>query len=156
VKLEKLYNQLLEEITNKNIIFNPRNLEYLDAWLNIGDEDMESYKTHGLKTIKYIIDEVRALKFPLRVYRGISWHDDKEPNILKSTSEYESNISWTTDIRTAQKFGNVVFTGIIPSLNDLDIEYTIKRRIMHKPLDENEIIVKNGDNSIIKNIKKLS
>jgi hypothetical protein len=137
-------------------VFDPKNPEYLDAWLNVGDEDEESYKEYGLtQTIPRIIDEVKNFKYPLRVYRGINWHGKTKPNILVAPSQYDSNISWTTELSVAESFGNVIFTGIIKSVDDIDIEYTIKRRIMHKPLDENEVIMKNYDNSLIQDITIL-
>ena len=37
---------LREELNNET--FNPHNEMYLDAWLNVGDEDMESYEDLSL------------------------------------------------------------------------------------------------------------
>jgi len=136
----------------KNDVFNPRNSLYLDAWLNVGDEDKESYKEYGLtQTIPRIIEEVKKLQFPLRIYRGISDFGSKEINVINNP-EYD-NISWSTNKNIAEKFGNNVFTGVVEKMEDINLEYTIYRRILHKPLDENEIVMK--DNNFIKNIEKI-
>lgn len=146
---------LLEQQNMVSNIFDMKNPNYLDAWLNVGDEDMDSYYEYGIggehPTIQRIIDEIKNLKFPLRIYRGIST-SDKNPNILaKPHSSVGENISWTTSRYVAEGFGDLVYTGIVESIDDVDLEYTIQRRIMHKPLDEKEIIMK--DNNLIKNIE---
>ena len=49
--------------------FNPYNEEYLDAWLNVGDEDMESYREYGIEDINGIIKDLKEeLVFPLRIF----------------------------------------------------------------------------------------
>ena len=53
----------------------------------------------------------------------------------------------------AEEFGNVVYTGIVDSIDDINLDYTIYRRILHKPLDENEIVMK--DNKLIKHLKRF-
>ena len=63
------------------------------------------------------------------------------------------NVSWSTSRYVSEKFGNIVYTGIIDSADDIDLDYTIYRRILHKPLDENEIVMK--DNRLIKNLKRF-
>jgi len=153
----KLNRFLLEHKNVQSNIFDMKNSNYLDAWLNIGDEDMDSYYEYGIggehPTIQVIINEVKNLKFPLRIYRGIST-SNKNANILAEPhSSLGENISWTTSRYVAEKFGNLIYTGIIKSIDDIDLEYTIQRRIMHKPLDEKEIIMK--DNNLIKNIEIL-
>jgi len=153
----KLNRFLLEHKNVQSNIFDMKNSNYLDAWLNIGDEDMDSYYEYGIggehPTIQVIINEVKNLKFPLRIYRGIST-SNKNTNILAEPhSSLGENISWTTSRYVAEKFGNLIYTGIIKSIDDIDLEYTIQRRIMHKPLDEKEIIMK--DNNLIKNIEIL-
>jgi hypothetical protein len=136
--------------------FNPYNEDYLDAWLNVGDEDMESYYEYGVNGfIPKIIEEVKELKFPLRIYRGLWLHpkDKNQKHDLVSHPHYD-NTSWTTELSVAKKFGNVIYTGIVESMEDVNLKYTIHRRILHKPLDEYEIVLKNND--LIKGIKKGS
>jgi hypothetical protein len=141
---------LREEINNET--FNPHNENYLDAWLGVGDEDMESYEDYGINTIGRIIDEVKELKFPLRIYRGINTLDKQGKHNLVDDLKYD-NVSWSTSRYVSEKFGNIVYTGIIDSADDIDLDYTIYRRILHKPLDENEIVMK--DNRLIKNLKRF-
>lgn len=158
--IDKINN--LKQIVNENIqndglanVFNAKNPDYLEAWLNVGDEDMKSYYDYGIggkhPTIVTIINEVKNLKFPLRIYRGIATSNET-PNILAEPySSVGENISWTTNKYVAEKFGNIIYTGIIKTADDINLKYTIQRRIMHKPLDEDEIVMKN--NNLIKNIE---
>jgi len=134
--------------------FNPHNEEYLNAWLNVGDEDMESYREYGIEDINGIIKDFKdELVFPLRIYRGLSKptrsYDIKYDLV---TDPYYDNISWTTKLNVALDFGNVIYSGIVEDINDIDLMYTIERRVMHKPLDEHEIVMK--DNSFIKDIRR--
>jgi hypothetical protein len=46
---EQIRKVLREELNNET--FNPHNENYLDAWLGVGDEDMESYEDYGIDTI---------------------------------------------------------------------------------------------------------
>ena len=147
---EQIKRVLREEINNET--FNPHNENYLDAWLGVGDEDMESYEDYGINTIGRIIDEVKELKFPLRIYRGINTLDKQGKHNLVDDIKYD-NVSWSTSRYVSEKFGNIVYTGIVDSIDDIDLDYTIYRRILHKPLDENEIVMK--DNRLIKNLKRF-
>jgi len=153
-EVQTYYNKrrkvLREELNNET--FNPHNEMYLDAWLNVGDEDMESYEDYGIDSIGRIIDEVKELKFPLRIYRGINTLDKQGKHNLVDDLKYD-NVSWSTSRYVSEKFGNIVYTGIIDSADDIDLDYTIYRRILHKPLDENEIVMK--DNRLIKNLKRF-
>jgi hypothetical protein len=142
--------EVKDEVNNET--FNPHNENYLDAWLGVGDEDMESYEEYGIDTIRGIIDEVRKLKFPLRIYRGINTLDKQGKHNLVDDLKYD-NVSWSTSRYVSEEFGNVVYTGIVDSMDDINLDYTIYRRILHKPLDENEIVMK--DNRLIKNLKKF-
>ena len=147
---ESIRRVLREEINNET--FNPHNENYLDAWLGVGDEDMESYEDYGINTIGRIIDEVKELKFPLRIYRGINTLDKQGKHNLVDDLKYD-NVSWSTSRYVSEEFGNVVYTGIVDSMDDINLDYTIYRRILHKPLDENEIVMK--DNRLIKNLKRF-
>lgn len=151
--LRSLIRDILKEEYGTEGVFDPANPVYLDAWLDVGDEDMDTYHEYGVtETIPRIIEEVRNLKFPLRIYRGIRYFGDlKDVNIVGDDEHY--NTSWTTDIKVAREFGNVVYTGMVESPEDINLEYTVYRRILHKPLDESEIVMK--DNKLIKNIKNI-
>ena len=160
MNLSESYKKRLRELAGvkKYDWQDPNNPEYLDAWLGVGDEDMESYYEYGLaETIPSKINEIKELKFPLRIYRGINWFKDAEPNMLgkpySNDVEFQENMSWTESLDVAKGFGNIIYTGIVEFPDDIDLEYTVKRRILHKPLDELEIVMK--DNKLIKNIEKL-
>jgi hypothetical protein len=118
-------------------IFSLNNPEYKDAFLDRGDEDKETWKDYGKKSIKFIIDEIKELKFPLTIYRGVKEKYSENP------SEFVENRSWTTDIYVAKRFsgglGSVV-SKIIGS-DDIDYESTIKKRILYSSQDEYEIIL---------------
>ena len=147
---EQIKRVLREEVNNET--FNPHNENYLDAWLGVGDEDMDSYEEYGIDTIRGIIDEVKKLKFPLRIYRGINTLDKQGKHNLVDDLKYD-NVSWSTSRYVSEEFGNVIYTGIVDTMDDIDLEYTIYRRVLHKPLYENEIVMK--DNRLIKNLKRF-
>ena len=151
MNLQQTIRRILREEVN-NETFNPHNENYLDAWLGVGDEDMESYEDYGINTIGRIIDEVKELKFPLRIYRGINTLDKQGKHNLVDDLKYD-NVSWSTSRYVSEEFGNVVYTGIVENMDDIDLEYTIYRRVLHKPLYENEIVMK--DNRLIKNLKRF-
>ena len=149
--MKNLIKYILKEHFESGI-FDPHNPLYLEAWLEIGDEDMGSYEDYGVDSIQHIIDEVKELEFPLRIYRGISTSDIKGVHDLVNNPEYD-NTSWSTSRYVAEGFGNVVYTGIVENMDDINLEYTIYRRVLHKPLYENEIVMK--DNKLIKNLKRF-
>jgi len=149
--MKDLIKRILREEFESGI-FNPHNPLYLEAWLDVGDEDMDSYEEYGIETIERIIDEVKNLEFPLRIYRGIRTSDINGIHDLINNPKYD-NISWSTSKHVSKGFGNVVYTGIVENMDDINLEYTIYRRVLHKPLDENEIVMK--DNNLIKNLKRF-
>lgn len=149
--MKKLIKQILREQFESGI-FDSHNPLYMEAWLEIGDEDIETYEDYGVDRIQSIIDEVKGLEFPLRIYRGISTPDIKGRHDLVGNPEYD-NVSWSTSRYVAEGFGNVVYTGIVENMDDINLEYTIYRRVLHKPLYEDEIVMK--DNKLIKNLKKF-
>ncbi|MGA1048772.1 MAG: hypothetical protein ACO3UU_12250 [Minisyncoccia bacterium] len=152
MNLQESIRRILREETKGYKIFNPHNPIYMEAWLNIGDEDIETYEEYGIDRLESIINEVKELEFPLRVYRGINTQDIKGKHNLINNPKYD-NISWSTSRYVAEGFGNVVYTGIVESVDDINLEYTIYRRVLHKPLYENEIVMK--DNELIKNLKRF-
>jgi len=70
----------------------------------------------------------------LKVYRGI--------DTINSDDDYEG-ASWSTDIRVAEGFGDKIFVGLIPNESVIDIEQTIRTRVMNSY--EYEIYVPNFD-----------
>ena len=93
MNLQKSIRRILREELNNYEIFNPHNPIYMEAWLEVGDEDIETYKDYGINRIQGIINDVKELKFPLRIYRGINTEDIKGKHNLVSNLEHD-NISW--------------------------------------------------------------
>ena len=110
-------------------------------------DDYESY----INNIQNTIDEIKSLKFPLRIYRGLN---EKEVDLLKFHQHESGNISWTHNLNVAKKFANggIILTGVV-NYDDVDIQATINRNVLHSMLYEDEIVLK--DNKLIKNLKKL-
>lgn len=132
---------LRESLANNT--FNPNNPDYKDAWLNHGggnDEDTwEEY--NGLGNIKMHIEDIKKLKFPLTIYRGLNI---EKPEDFKQSGGLDNvdGTSWTTDFDIAKKFsqGRYVVTAILQKDN-IDWKRTIERNIMHDALGESEINV---------------
>lgn len=76
----------------------------------------------AIEKIQEVIDYVLNIKYPLKVYRGI--------NIINPDEDYEG-ASWTTDIRVSEGFGNKIYVGLIPNQNAIDVEQTIRTRVMN-------------------------
>jgi len=51
--------------------------------------------------------------------------------------------SWTTDVRVAEGFGDKIYVGLIPNQNTIEVEQTIRTRVMNPY--EYEIYVPNFD-----------
>lgn len=92
------------------------------------------------KDIQSVINFVLNLKYPLRVYRGI---DEK-----KTLEDYDNN-SWSLTPLIAKSFGTKIYTGLIPNEEIVDLEQTIRTRILMGDfgghLSEDEIYVKDGE-----------
>ena len=94
---------------------------YIDDFYSM--DGMEYYnEDQAIEKILSVIDYVINIKFPLKVYRGINTINQKE--------EYEG-ASWTADVRVAEGFGNKIYIGSILSKNAIDIEQTIRTRVMN-------------------------
>lgn len=138
----KKFNQFTNE--NKQQILTPES--YLEDFYVI-DFNEETYnKEQSLEIIQETIDYVLNIKYPLKVYRGI--------NTIKPDEVY-ADASWTTDIRVAEGFGDKIYVGLIPNKSAIEIEQTIRTRVMN-PF-EYEIYVPNFNNmKIIDTYEKKS
>jgi hypothetical protein len=96
----EIFNREQYELGGK--IFSLNNPEYKDAFLDRGDEDKETWKDYGKQSIKFIIDEIKELEFPLTIYRGVK--EKYNVDLSSYPSEYVENRSWTTDIYVAKRF----------------------------------------------------
>jgi len=106
---------------------------YLDDFYAM--DGMDSYdESHAIDIIQKVIDFVMNIQFPLCVYRGI--------NTTRKVENYEG-ASWTTDKRVAEGFGNKIFTGLLSDRNSIDMEQTIRARVMN--LFEHEIYIPSFD-----------
>ena len=120
------------------------------------DGDYSEFRNSGdyepyIDYIQNTIDEIKLLKFPLRIYRGLN---EKEIDLLKLHQHESENISWTHNLNVAKNFANggVILTGVV-NYNNVDIQATINRNVLHSMLYEDEIVLK--DNKLIKDLKKL-
>lgn len=132
-KIQKIIKTTLNEWLNgqHNIILTPD--YYLDDFYTM--DGMNYYNENQAKEkIQKVIDYVLNIQYPLKVYRGI--------NTINSDEDYEG-ASWTTDIRVAEGFGNKIYVGLIPNQNAIDVEQTIRTRVMNPY--EYEIYVSNFD-----------
>jgi hypothetical protein len=112
---------------------------YIDDFYAMDGMDFYD-EEQALQKIQKVIDYVKNIKYPLKVYRGI--------DTINPDDNYEGT-SWTTDIRVAEGFGNNICEGLIPNENVIDIEQTIRTRVMNPY--EYEIYVPNFDDVEILN-----
>ena len=114
---------------------------YLDDFYAIDFNDEMYDENDALKEIQKVIDYVLNLTYPIKVYRGI--------NTIKPVENY-GGYSWSTDKRVAESFGNKIFVGYIPNQNVIDVEQTIRTRVMNPY--EYEIAIPNHSDIIIEDI----
>jgi len=133
IQLRKLIRETIEYIGQIN---QPE--YYLDDFYAI-DYNSDVDESSAIQFIQSIINQVNNFTFPLIVYRGIN---TKSPN----ERGYE-NSSWSLDKKVAQGFGDKLLIGIIPNKNIIDLEQTIRTRVMNP--GENEIYVPNSEGVII-------
>lgn len=107
----------------------------------------------AIEVIQGIIDDVRSLEYPLRIYRGVR-HDGEYLSPSDFISHESGNMSWTHKLSVAKDFGygGSIFTGIVDHA-DVDLQATINRNVLHSLLHEGEIVLK--DNNSIKDLKQL-
>jgi hypothetical protein len=116
---------------------------YLDDFY--GMDGMDYYDEEEAKQkIQKVIDYVLSIQYPIKVYRGI--------NTINPSENYAGG-SWSTDIRVAEGFGDKIFVGMIHNKDVIDIEQTIRTRVMNPY--EYEIYVPNfEDVEVIKTYNK--
>ena len=95
---------------------------------------MEPISSPGKEEIYMWLNERLNIQYPLKVYRGI--------NTINPDEDY-AGASWTTDIRVAEGFGDKIYVGLIPNQNTIEVEQTIRTRVMNPY--EYEIYVPNFD-----------
>lgn len=135
----KNFKQFINE--QHNITLTPD--YYLDDFYAM--DGMDFYNEDQAKEkIQSVIDYVLNIQYPLKVYRGI--------NTINPDEDY-AGASWTTDVRVAEGFGDKIYVGLIPNQNTIEVEQTIRTRVMNPY--EYEIYVPNfEDVKIIDTYKK--
>lgn len=106
---------------------------YLDDFYAMDGMDFYT-EEQALNMIQEVIDYVLNIKYPIKVYRGIDTINPDEDYV---------GASWSTDVRVAEGFGNKIFVGLIPNQDVIDVEQTIRTRVMNPY--EYEIYVPNFD-----------
>ena len=102
-----------------NDIYNP--VHYLDDFYTM--DGMEEYtEEQALDKIQKVIDYVLNIDYPIKVYRGI--------NTITPEDNYIGS-SWTTDPRVSEGFGNKIYIGLVPNQEVIDVEQTIRTRVMN-------------------------
>lgn len=160
MNLSESYKKRIKELAGlhekKIVPFDLNNPSYKEAFLDRGDETEDTWNEYGAESVKNAIDEVKSLKFPLTIYRGLDIKnpEDFEINIDKN---YIEGRSWTTNLNIAKSFGSggYIVTAILQKDN-IDWEGTISRRILHHALGEEEINVIDPRKLKIISIKKTS
>jgi hypothetical protein len=144
-KLKKFIKTTIREFlfeNNENEILIPK--YYLDDFYAVDFNEDDYNEEQALKEIQKVIDYVLSLKYPIKVYRGI--------NTIVPTENYGDG-SWSEKLEVAESFGNKIYVGIIPNKNVVDIEQTIRTRVMNE--FEYEIYVPNfNDVKIIDTYEK--
>ena len=134
IQLQKFIRETIEPLNN---IQQPE--YYLDDFYAMDYND-EVDENSALQYIQSVINQVKNLKFPITVYRGI--------NTKRQTERGYENSSWSLDKKVAQGFGDKLLIGIIPRKDVIDLEQTIRTRVMNP--GENEIYIPNSEGVIIK------
>lgn len=113
---------------------------YIDEYLfsdgyEIYEEDLEedpSLIDKILQDIQYEIDNFKAIEYPVHVYRGLEIHSSSD-----EYPQYKDDLGcWSTKYEVAASFGNKIFHGIIYSIEEVDIEQTIRTRVLNNHEDE--------------------
>ena len=94
---------------------------YLDDFYAMDGMDFYT-EEQALNMIQEVIDYVLNIKYPIKVYRGIDTINPDEDYV---------GASWSTDVRVAEGFGNKIFVGLIPNQDVIDVEQTIRTRVMN-------------------------
>ena len=123
-------------------IYNSEN--YLEDFYVMDFMEEMYNEEEALRLIQKQIDYVQDIKYPLKVYRGIN---------AKNPKKDYGGVHWTTDVRVAEGFGDKIFVGLITNQNSIDIEETIRTRVMNPY--EYEITVPNFDDVKILDIYNI-
>ena len=133
-KLKKFIKTTIREFMNENInneILIPD--YYLDDFYSMDFND-EYSEEQAIDQIQKVINYVLNLKYPIKVYRGL--------NTIKPSENYGGG-SWSERKEVSEGFGNKIYVGLIPNKNVIDVEQTIRTRVMNPY--EYEIYVPNFD-----------
>ena len=134
-KLKKFIKTTIREFLNESInndILTPE--YYLDDFYSIDYNDDVYSEEQAINEIQKNINYVLNLKYPIKVYRGI--------NTINPDENYDGG-SWSERKEVSESFGNKIFVGLIPNKNVIDVEQTIRTRVMNPY--EYEIYVSNFD-----------
>lgn len=134
-KLKKFIKTTIREFLNESInndILTPD--YYLDDFYSIDYNDDVYSEEQAINEIQKTINYVLNLKYPIKVYRGI--------NTINPNENYDGG-SWSERKEVSESFGNKIFVGLIPNKNVIDVEQTIRTRVMNPY--EYEIYVPNFD-----------
>lgn len=131
--------KMIDKVKNFKQFLNEQHNHALTSDYYIDDfyamDGMDFYnEEQALGKIQKVIDYVSNIQYPLKVYRGL--------DTINPDEDY-AGASWTTDVRVAEGFGNKIYVGLIPNQNAIDVEQTIRTRVMN-PF-EYEIYVPNFD-----------
>jgi len=130
MKLQESIRRILREELD---VYDPN--YYLEDFYVMDFMDEMYDEEEALILIQKQINYVKNIKYPIKVYRGINTKNPKD--------DY-SGEHWSTDIRVAEGFGNKIFVGLILNHFSIDIEQTIRTRVMN-PF-EYEITISNFEN----------
>jgi hypothetical protein len=135
IKLRKFIKTTIRGFLNESINNHTLTPEYyLDDFYAVDFNEDDYNEEQALKEIQKVIDYVLSLKYPIKVYRGI--------DTINPMENYGGG-SWSEKLEVAESFGNKIYVGIIPNKDVVDIEQTIRTRIMNE--FEYEIYVPNFD-----------
>jgi hypothetical protein len=129
--LKENNSNLIINKSGNDLVYKP--VYYLDDFYAMDGMDFYN-EEQALEKIQKVIDYVLNIKYPLKVYRGL--------DTINPDEDYEG-ASWSTDIRVAEGFGNKIYVGLIPNQDAIDVEQTIRTRVMNPY--EYEIYVPNFD-----------
>jgi len=138
MKYLKLYENYIDTPFDPNMYVD----EYLSSdFHEIYEDDIKDNPELMNKVITYIqeeINNVKNIKYPIEVWRGLPIDD--------SSNDYpthdEDSGCWSTIYDIATGFGNKIYHGLIESEDLIDLEQTIRTRILNP--GEGEINVKDS------------
>ena len=134
-KLKKFIKTIIREFLNESVnndILTP--YYYLDDFYSIDYNDDVYSEEQAINEIQKVIDYVLNLKYPIKVYRGI--------NTINPDDNYDGG-SWSERKEVSESFGNKIYVGLILNKNVIDVEQTIRTRVMNPY--EYEIYLPNFD-----------